>query len=56
VMFKRNNKRSSARSKLSLETDSPLCEKDEQGRVMEKMRNFQKQALKLWHALKKKQK
>jgi hypothetical protein len=53
VMFKRNNKRSSARSKLSLETDSPLCEKDEQGRVMEKMR---KQALKLWHALKKKQK
>lgn len=39
-----------------LETEKPLCEKDEQGRVMERMRQLQQDALEVWRAILKKRK
>ena len=40
----------------SIETDTPLSEKDEEGAAIERMRNLQKKALGLWHGIKKKKK
>lgn len=33
-----------------IKTDRPLCEKDEQGEAIERMRKYQNQALKLWRS------
>jgi hypothetical protein len=55
-MFNRKNNSSSTKNRYSLATEYPLCEKDDQNLRMEHMRKLQKEALKLWRALKKKPK
>jgi|GEM_PF-4708392 len=39
-----------------IKMEGPLCEKDEQGLAMERMRKNQQDALKSWHLLKNKRK
>jgi len=39
-----------------LKTEYPLCEKDEQARVIELMKKMQKDVLRLWRALKERSK
>jgi hypothetical protein len=53
-MAKKSNMHSVPGARFLLKTDFPLCEKDEQAQCMERMRKLQKEALKLWRALKKK--
>lgn len=53
-MANKDNMHASANSKRPLETEYPLCEKDEQARGIEESKKLQKEALKLWRALKKK--
>ncbi|MCR8557803.1 hypothetical protein KXD93_09130 [Mucilaginibacter sp. BJC16-A38] len=55
-MLNRNNSSPSVGGRRPLETEYPLCEKDEQARGIEHMKKMQKEALKLWRALKKKSK
>lgn len=54
AMLKRNKVNSSAGNKRLLETEYPLCEKDEQARTLEHIKQLQKEALKLWRAKKRK--
>ena len=49
------NKKPSVKN-IILQTDYPLCEKDEQARCIESMRPAQEKAMKLWNELKKKRK
>ncbi|MCC8426395.1 hypothetical protein [Mucilaginibacter sp. UR6-11] len=53
-MIKKSITEPSSVHKHQLETEFPLSEKDEQGRCMERMRELQNEALKLWRSLKKK--
>ncbi len=54
MMLNKKIKRFSAGGSRQLETEYPLCEKDEQARGIEQLKKLQKEALKLWRALKKK--
>jgi len=45
-----------AGSRHPLATEHPISEKDEQAYCIERMRKLQSEALKIWRALKKKQK
>lgn len=49
------NRSYDGRSPDRLETEYPLSEKDEQARCIERMRQLQSKALKMWRSLKKKE-
>lgn len=54
AMPKKKNIHVADASENSLKTEHPLCDKDQQMQGIDKILKMQKEALKLWRALKKK--